>query len=148
MNRFHFMFSIIAAVFVYVCLSVVFGQEGIWAYNQLQKQKIALTVGVERLQDLNSRLLTESTALQKDRDVIASYAKKMGFIYPGEHLVKINGIPEPPPAVYDPGTKLLRPDIVFIPEWLAKSIAFLTFVFYNLVFSILSVIRYHDPAKV
>lgn len=76
MNRFHFMFSIIAAVFVYVCLSVLFGQEGIWAYNQLQKQKIALTVGVERLQDLNSRLLTESTALQKDRDVIASYAKK------------------------------------------------------------------------
>ena len=133
------MFSIIAAVFVYVCLSVLFGQEGIWAYNQLQKQKIALTVGVERLQDLNSRLLTESTALQKDRDVIASYAKKM---------VKINGIPEAPPVVYDPGTKLLRPDIIFIPEWLAKSIAFLTFVFYNLVFSILSVIRYHDPAKV
>ena len=148
MNRFHFMFSIIAAVFVYVCLSVVFGQEGIWAYNQLQKQKIALSVGVEHLQDLNNRLVTESTALQKDRDVIASYAKKMGFIYPGEHLVKINGIPEPSPAVYDPGTKLLRPDIVFIPEWLAKSVAFLAFVFYNLVFSILSVIRYHDPAKV
>ncbi|MGI5174006.1 septum formation initiator family protein [Treponema sp. OMZ 840] len=148
MNRFHFLLSVCAAVFVYVCLSAMFGQEGIWAYKQLQKQKIVLSRSVERLQDLNGRLFTESTALQKDTDVIAAYAKKMGFIYPGEHLVKISGMPEPPAFVYDPGTKLLRPDIIYIPEWLVKSIAFLVFVFYNLLYSLISLIRYHDPAKI
>ena len=148
MSRFYFLLSVCTAVLVYVCISVLFGQEGMWAYNQLQKQKITLTLSVERLEDLNEQLVTDRNALQRDTNVIAAYAKKMGFIYPDEHLIKISGMPESPVFVYEPGSKVVQPEIIFVPEWIAKSISFLVFVFFNLIYSLVCVARRYDPAKV
>ncbi|WP_428768514.1 septum formation initiator family protein [Treponema sp. HNW] len=148
MNRFHFLLSIAVSVAVYVCIGVLWGREGIWAYNQLQKQKIIMSIAAEHLQDINSRLQAERTALQKDADVIASYAKKLGYVSSGERLVKITGLEEKPLTVYDPGTKVSRTEIIFIPEWLAKGIGLAVFFFYNFIASVLLLVRRHGFTKV
>ena len=148
MNRFHFLLSICCAVLVYVCISVLAGQEGIWAYNQLKAHKIFLSLHVEALQRLNRQLVSDDNALRSDSDVIAAYAKKMGFVRDGERLVKISGISETPAFVYDPGTRVMRPEIIFVPEWIAKSIAFLIFILYNLPYSLLCVLHRYDTAKI
>ena len=140
--------SIAVSVAVYVCIGILWGREGLWAYNQLQKQKIILNMSAERLEDINMRLNAEYTALQKDTEIIAAYAKKMGFVRDGERLVKISGISETPAFVYDPGTRVMRPEIIFVPEWIAKSIAFLIFILYNLAYSLLCVLHRYDTAKI
>lgn len=148
MNRFHFLLSICISVAVYVCISLFGGREGLWAYNQLQKQKIILNMSTERLQDINLRLNAEHTALQKDTDVIASYAKKLGYVSEGERLVKITGMGEAPFTVYDPGTKVSRTEIVFIPEWAAKAAALAVFFFYNFIVSVFALVRRYAFTKV
>ena len=148
MNRFHFLLSIVVSVAVYVCIGILWGREGLWAYNQLQKQKIILNMSAERLQDINLRLNAEYNALQKDKDIIAAYAKKLGYVSEGERLVKITGIGNPPFTVYDAGTKTSRAEIIFIPEWAAKGIALIVFIFYNLVYSVSVLVHRHAFTKV
>lgn len=151
MSRFHLLLSACCAVFVYVCLSLLGGQEGIWAYKQLQSHKILLVQHVDFLQQLNEQLTIDSNALKNDKDVLAAYAKKMGFIQDGEKLVKISGIPDSPIFTYNAGTKILRPEIIYVPEWIAKSIGFIVFLFYNLISALVYVkknFRSHDSIKI
>lgn len=140
--------SIAVSVAVYVCIGILWGREGLWAYNQLQKQKIILNMSAERLEDINMRLNAEYTALQKDTEIIAAYAKKLGYVSEGERLVKITGIGKPPFTIYDPGTKTSRAEIVFIPEWAAKCIALIVFIFYNLVYSVSVLVHRHAFTKI
>ena len=108
---------------------------------------IAYALGVSSITTLIVTGLPLST-LRSDSDVIAAYAKKMGFVRDGERLVKISGISETPAFVYDPGTRVMRPEIIFVPEWIAKSIAFLIFILYNLAYSLLCVLYRYDTAKI
>ena len=140
--------SIAVSVAVYVCIGILWGREGLWAYNQLQKQKIILNMSAEHLDDINMHLTAEYTALKQDKDIIAAYAKKLGYVSEGEHLVKITGIAMPAFTMYDPGTKVLPSEIVFIPEWAAKSIAVFVFFLYNLVYSVSVLVHRHAFTKV
>lgn len=150
MNRFHLLLSVCGAVFVYVCISFFAGQEGVWVYKQLQNHKIQLNLHVKSLQERNEQLTIDFNILNNDLDVIAAYAKKMGFIADGEKLVKINGLSDNMIAIHDAGSKSIRPQLIYIPEWLAKSIGFLFFVFYNLICALVFLKRryQYDSAKV
>ncbi len=151
MSRFHLLFSACCAVFVYVCISVLGGQNGIWAYNQLQDHKILLAQHVVSLQSVNEQLTIDSRALKEDESVLKAYAKKMGFVNEGEKLLKISGFADTPAFVYNAGSKILRPEIIFIPDWLSKGIAFALFLCINVIFSLLHIkksFKAYDPAKV
>ncbi len=151
MSRFHLLFSACCAVFVYVCISVLVGQNGVWAYSQLKSHKIVLAQHLSSLQEVNEQLTIDSSALRDDVNVIKAYAKKMGFVSEGEHLLKISGFADTPAFVYNAGSKALRPTIVFIPDWLAKCVGFFVFVCLNLISSLIHLkksLRTYDTIKV
>ncbi len=137
MSRFQLLFSACCAVFLYVSISVLGGQNGIWAYNQLQSHKIVLAQHLSTLQEVNEQLTIDSYALKEDKGVLKAYAKKMGFVSEGEKLLKISGFPDTPAFVYNAGSKILRPEIIFFPDWLAKCIGFFVFICINLIFSLI-----------
>ncbi|MFI3256761.1 MAG: septum formation initiator family protein [Spirochaetales bacterium] len=150
MNTFHLLLATCCGVLVYVCISVLGGQEGIWAYNQLQNHKIVLAQHLTELQQINEQLNIDSNALKYDNDVLIAYAKKMGFIHEGEVLVKISGFADSPAFVYNTGVKILRPKIIYIPDELAKCIGFIVFVSYNLIASLIAFkksLRTNDSVK-
>ncbi len=137
MNRFYLLFSACCAVFVYVSISIIGGQDGIWAYKQLESHKIVLAQHVTSLQHVNDQLTIDSYALKEDVDVLKAFAKKMGFVSEGEKLLKISGFADTPVFAYNAGSKVLRPEIIFIPDWLAKCIGIFVFVCTNLIISLI-----------
>ncbi len=151
MSRFQLLFSACCAVFVYVAISIFAGQNGVWAYSQLQNHKIVLAQHLTSLQEVNEQLTIDSNALKDDENVLKAYAKKMGFVSDGEKLLKISGFADTPAFVYSAGSKILRPSIVFIPDWLAKFVGILVFICINLIVSLLQLkksLKSYDSVKV
>ncbi len=151
MSRFHLLFSACCAVFVYVSISILAGQNGIWAYNQLESHKVVLAQHLTSLQSVNEQLTIDSHALREDESVLRAYAKKMGFVNSGEQLLKISGIADTPAFVYNAGSKVLRPNIIFVPDWLAKSIGFFVFISINVILSLIHLkksYKAYDTVKV
>ena len=109
---------------VYVVSSSAVGVDGIWAQKQLEEQKRILSLNDAKLKMINEDLKLEKLALEKDMDVIASYARKLGFVSPGEKIVKIMGLGENSAAVYDFGTVLKHQKVQTIPEEFCKAIGF------------------------
>jgi hypothetical protein len=91
--------------------------------KQLQEQKQSLSAHTASIEKTNDELSLEKIALQKDLDVIASYAKKLGYVSESEKLVKISGLPSRETHIFDPGTIMRHHEVKFIPEWLCKSCA-------------------------
>ncbi len=151
MSRFHLLFSAACAVLVYVCISIFAGQHGIWAYTQLEEHKIVLAQHLSALQQVNEQLTIDSNALKDDESVLRAYAKKMGFVSEGERLLKISGFADTPAFVYNAGSKILRPQIIFVPDWISKCIGFFVFITINLIISLLHLkksIKTYDSIKV
>mgnify|MGYP000908857642 CR=1 FL=1 len=95
MKRFSFLLPAFAGTFIYVLLSLTGGQNSFWAEHQLENQKQILSLHTADIQKINNELTLEYIALQKDPDVIAAYAKKLGYVGENEKLVKITcTIPE------------------------------------------------------
>ena len=121
-----------AGTLVYVLLSFFAGRDGIIVYNQLQKQKRAISRQTSLIQKIHDELSLERTALEKDTDVIAAYARKLDYVSEGEKLVKITGLRPYEAPLYDTGTVVRRSPIAFMSERTCKAcgIAFfaLTFV--------------------
>ena len=107
-------------VFVYVFSAILGGQDGIWASSQLQEQKTLISAHTAQIQKLNDELTAASDSLRYDSDVIASYAKKMGYVHEGEVLVKISGLSQVQEPIYDTGTIMKFQPVMFIPEWVCK----------------------------
>ncbi len=151
MSRFQLLFSASCAVFVYVCISIFVGQHSLWAYSQLQSHKVVLAQHLISLQDVNEQLTIDTHALREDESVLRAYAKKMGFVNDGEKLLKISGFADTPAFVYNAGSKILRPELIFVPDWLAKCIGFFVFLSINVILSLLYLkksIKSYDTAKV
>ncbi|MGP1459452.1 MAG: FtsB family cell division protein [Treponema sp.] len=113
--------------FVYVCMSVTFGRNGIWVYRQLESQKKIITTQTELIQKLNTELVLEHTALLKDRDVIAAYARRLDYVASDEKLVKITGLKPFQRTLYNTGTALKHTDVDYLSEDICKSAGFLFF---------------------
>ena len=137
MMRIKTLSAFFAGTLVYVLLSFFAGRDGIIAYDQLQKQKRVISRQTALIQKIHDELSLERTALEKDKDVIAAYARKLDYVSEGEKLVKITGLRPYEAALYDTGTVIRRVPITFVSERTCKAcgIAFfaLTFVFLSLV---------------
>ncbi|QTQ11728.1 septum formation initiator family protein [Treponema parvum] len=127
MKCFSFLIAAFFGVFSYVALSLTVGQNGLWSEKQLNEQKRLLSLHTAGIQKINDELTLEYTALQKDPDVIAAYAKKLGYVGENEKLVKITGLHAAPVTLYNTGTVLKRQSVLYISEWVCKAFAMTVF---------------------
>ena len=101
MNRAKYLAAVFFGTFVYVLLSMTFGQNSLHCYNKMEEQKRLISRQTTDIQNINSELALELTALQNDRAVIASYAHKLDYVSEGEKLVKITGLRPAQTTLYD-----------------------------------------------
>lgn len=130
------LFAAAFGTLVYVVVSLSGGPNGLWAAKQLDEQKRVLSVRTAEIQKINNELFLEYTALQKDPDVIAAYARKLGYINKNEKIVKITGLRQPPVMLYNTGVVLKRQKIFSFPEWFCKALGLTVFML-SLVFMLL-----------
>ncbi len=120
MNRAKYLATIFLGVFVYVLLSMTFGQNSIHCFNQMEEQRRVISKQTSEIQNINSELTLELAALQNDRAVIAAYARKLDYVSDGEKLVKITGLKPAQTTLYDTGTVLRHDNPDYIPESICK----------------------------
>lgn len=118
----------LAGTLIYVLISFTCGKDGIWADEQLKVQKRILCARADEIQKINDSLFLEYTALEKDPDVIAGFARKMGYVRDGEKIVKINGLISVDEYHFETGTPVKFIEPLFLPEWFCKCSGFLMFV--------------------
>jgi cell division protein FtsB len=106
----------------YVLISLFGGQDGLWAERQLRAEQRKIGSRTAEIMNVNMELRLEYEALKSDPEVIASFARKLGYVADGEKLVKINGLPVSAQKVYSAGTALRRGDARYIPEWVCKAV--------------------------
>lgn len=123
MERFRLLSAFFIGTFFYTVMAFIGGSDGIWAMKQLQEQKKLLSAHTAAIEKTYDELSLEQIALQKDLDVIASYAKKLGYVSENEKLVKISGLASRETHIFDPGTFVRHHEVKYIPEWLCKSSA-------------------------
>ena len=127
MKKMNFLLSVTAGTLVYVLVNLFFGSSGLWAEHQLIKQRKNLSQNIAEIQRINEELSVEYTALLKDDQVIASYARKLGFVSDGEHIVKFTGISNMNEKVYKTGNYYVCAKIQSIPEWICKLLGICVF---------------------
>ncbi len=117
----------LAGTAMYVLVSFTCGTDGIWANGQLREQKRILSARADEIQKINDSLSLEYTALEKDPDVIAGFARKMGYLRDGEKLVKINGLISMDEYHFETGTPVKSIEPYSLPEWFCKVSGLLMF---------------------
>lgn len=127
MKQFRFLTAACAGTLFYVLISLAVGKDGLWATNQLKEQKRLVSAHTTEIQKTTDELTLESLALQNDKDVIAAYARKLGYVGEGEKLVKISGLAAKETQIFDPGTVIKYPPVKYVPEWVCKSIGLIIF---------------------
>lgn len=124
MNRAKYLAAVFIGTFVYVLLSMTFGQNSIHCFNQMEEQKRVISKQTSEIQNINSELTLELAALQNDRAVIAAYARKLDYVSEGEKLVKITGLKPAQTTLYDTGTVVRHEEPEYIPEKVCKIVGF------------------------
>ena len=127
MKQFRFLAAACVGTFFYVLISLIAGKDGLWATSQLQEQKRLVSAHTASIEKINDELTLESLALQNDKDVIAAYARKLGYVGEGEKLVKISGLAAKETQIFDPGMVVKYPPVKFVPEWVCKSFGLIIF---------------------
>lgn len=122
MTRTKYLTAVLLGTFAYTMLSLFAGRDGTGVYRQLEKQKREISRRTAEIQKINDELSLEYTALEKDRDVIAAYARKLDYVKPGEKLVKITGLRPYQTTLYDTGTVLKRSPVTYISESVCKAV--------------------------
>lgn len=126
-KMFRVLVAALAGTAVYVLVSFTCGTDGIWANGQLREQKRILSARADEIQKINDSLLLEYSALEKDPDVIAGFARKMGYVRDGEKVVKINGLIKPDEYHFETGTPIRYMEPYSLPEWFCKISGLLMF---------------------
>ncbi len=137
MKRMYFLISVSVGTLIYVLVSLFFGAGGLWAESQLIKQRNLLSENVREIQKINDDLELEYTSLLEDPEVIASYARRLGFVKEGEHIVRFTGGAKLPEKIYSTGSYYDIEKIQFIPEWICKVLGISVFVLCLLLFFLL-----------
>ncbi len=128
MKRMYFLISASVGTLIYVLVSLFFGAGGLWAESQLVKQRNLLSANVREVQKINDDLELEYNSLLKDPEVIASYARRLGFVKDGEYIVRFTGGAKLPERVYSTGSYYEVEKIQFIPEWICKVLGISVFL--------------------
>lgn len=135
MKRQKYLLAILAGVASYVLLCITCGKNGVWARNQLLEQKRIISANTQLVENINEELKLEKTAIQNDREVIAAYARKLGYVSEGEKLVKITGLGVLSDMKYETGTVVKAKEVMYIPEWICKACGVFIFsLFFVLLF--------------
>ncbi|MCR5437312.1 MAG: septum formation initiator family protein [Treponema sp.] len=121
MNRAKYLFVIFIGSLVYVCLSMTLGQNSIRCYRQMEEQKRIVSKRKSDIQNLNTELSLELTALKNDNAVISAYARKLDYVKEDEKIIKINGLKPLQTVMYDTGTIVRHTDPSFVSEGLCKA---------------------------
>ena len=124
---FRLLVASLAGTAVYVLVSFTCGVDGIWADSQLREQKRLLSARADEIQKINDSLTLEYTALEKDPDVIAGFARKMGYVRDGEKVVKINGLINIDEYHFETGIPIKSIEPYSLPEWFCKFAGLLMF---------------------
>jgi cell division protein FtsB len=128
MKRFRVISALLVGVFVYVLISLSGGKDGFFAASQLQEQKRILSGKTDEIQRLHDSLALEYTALEKDPDVIAAFARKLGYVQDGEKLVKITGLVTASDYVFDAGRAIKAREPFYLPERFCKMLGLVGFI--------------------
>ena len=123
MRHVKYLLPVVVCTFVYVLLSVMFGQNSIKCYSDMEYQKKIISKQTSKLQNINNELTLELTALKNDKDVIAAYARKLDYVKEGEKLVKINGLKPAQTSLYDTGSVIKHEETKFLSEKMCKIIS-------------------------
>ena len=137
MKRMYFLISVSIGTLIYVLVSLFFGAGGLWAESRLIKQRNLLSENVREIQKINDELELEYTALLEDPEVIASYARNLGFVKEGEHIVRFTGGAKLPEKIYSTGSYYDIEKIQFIPEWICKVLGISVFALCLVLFFLL-----------
>lgn len=127
MNRIKYLLTVFVGTLVYVVLSMSVGQNSIRCFNQMEDQKRIISKQAADIQNINSELKLELTALQNDKAVIAAYARKLDYVSDDEKLVKITGLKPYQTTIYDTGTVLRHTEPVYLSEKICKMLGFFFF---------------------
>lgn len=120
MGQFRLLIAFFMGTLIYSLLSLVGGEDGLWAMKQLQLQKQILSAHTASVEKIHDELSSEALAMEKDLDVISSYAKRLGYVGQNEKIVKIKGLPVKESYTFDPGTMVRHVQVKFIPERICK----------------------------
>ncbi|MBQ9623131.1 MAG: septum formation initiator family protein [Treponema sp.] len=144
-KMFRVLVAALAGTVIYVLVSFTCGKDGIWADGQLREQKRILSARADEIQKINDSLSLEYTALEKDPDVIAGFARKMGYVRDGEKVVKINGLINIDEYHFETGTPVKSIEPYSLPEWFCKLAGLLMF-FVTYLYLMLKDFRVKDAA--
>ncbi|MBB5225765.1 septum formation initiator family protein [Treponema ruminis] len=144
-KMFRILVAALAGTAIYVLVSFTCGRDGIWADGQLREQKRILSARADEIQKINDSLSLEYTALEKDPDVIAGFARKMGYVRDGEKVVKINGLINIDEYHFETGTPIKSIEPYSLPEWFCKVSGLLMF-FVTYLYLMLKDFRVKDAA--
>ena len=120
MKRAKYLLVLFVTTFVYVALSLTVGQNSMRCYRQMEDQKRIVSKQKSDIQNLNTELILELTALKNDRAVIAAYARKLDYVAEGEKLVKITGLKPANTTVYETGSVIRHVEPQYVSEKLCK----------------------------
>lgn len=119
-----YLFSIFVGTAIYVTLSLCVGQNSFLCYKKLEEQKNLLSKHTSEIQNINTELSLEYSALLNDKAVISAYARKLDYVSDGEKLVKITGLKPAQTTLYDTGSVLRHEKPEFLSEDACKMISF------------------------
>ncbi len=120
MKKIKVLFAVFVGTLAYTVLSFIAGNNGILGYNKLVEQKKDIVRQTEIIQNINNELSLEYSALLRDKDVIAAYARKLDYVGDGEKLVKVNGLKPAQTELYDTGTILRKKNFSCLSEKTCK----------------------------
>lgn len=123
MKRAKYIFPIFITTLIYVLLSMTLGPNGVRCIEQMEEQKRILSKQTSDIQNINSELQLELTALTNDKAVIAAYARKLDYVSDDEKLVKINGLKPAQTTLYDTGTVIKHVNPSYLDEKYCKIIS-------------------------
>lgn len=115
-----YLLVLFVGVLVYITASLSVGQNSIKCYRQMEEQKRIVSRQKADIQNINSELNLELTALKNDKAVIAAYARKMDYVADGEKLIKINGLKPYQTELYNTGSVIRHEEPEFVSEKLCK----------------------------
>lgn len=141
MKRAKYLITVFLGTFVYVGLSLLFGQNSVNCYNQLSEQKKLISKQTSEIENINSELQLELTALENDKAVIAAYARRLDYVSNDEKIVKINGLKPLQTTLYDTGSVLHHEEVPFVPEMVCKLLGLFSFLFSLLTIFLIDLVK-------
>ena len=92
MKALKYLLPLWAAIAVYSVLSLFYGANGFYAYDQLLAGRDVQWANMNKLGAINSELENARNDLLYDRDAVGAYAQSLGFGRDDEKFVRIVGL--------------------------------------------------------